>query len=105
MLYDVFLFSSYQVVWYSSMMMGNESHASVRGVGMVDLKLTLGKIMHHVPSINTNLVSGPLLCMVDFKVVFESNKFVMSKCGQFISKGNECGGLFHFLFLISARRM
>jgi hypothetical protein len=66
-------------------MMGNGSHASVNGVGMVDLKLTLGKIvqlrnMQHVPSINKNLVSGSLLCRDGFKIVLESNKFVVSKC-------------------------
>jgi hypothetical protein len=38
--FDASLFSSYQVVRDSSVMMGNESHASVHGVGMVDLKLT-----------------------------------------------------------------
>jgi hypothetical protein len=27
--------------------------------------------------------------------VLESNKFVVSKCGQFISKGYVCGGLFY----------
>jgi hypothetical protein len=43
--YDVLLFSSYQVTHDSFVMMGNESHASVRGVGMIDLKLTLKKIM------------------------------------------------------------
>jgi hypothetical protein len=31
-----------------------------------------------------------------FCVGIESNKFVMSKCGQFIGKGYECGGLFRF---------
>jgi hypothetical protein len=67
-------------------LMGNESHASIRGVGTVDLKLTSRRIMqrknvHHVPSINKNLVSGTLLCRDGFKVVLESNKFVMSKCG------------------------
>jgi hypothetical protein len=83
---DASLFSSYQVTRDSSMLMGNGSHAFVCGVGMVDLKLTSGKIMQlknvqHVPSINTNLVSGSLLCRDGFKVVLESNKFVMSKCG------------------------
>jgi hypothetical protein len=53
---------------------------------MVDLKLTLRKIvqlknMQHVPSINKNLVTGSLLYRDGFKVVLESNKFVMSKCG------------------------
>jgi hypothetical protein len=99
---DASLFSSYQVVWDSSVLMGNRSHASVRGVGTVDLKLTSGKIVQlknvqHVPSINKNLVSGSLLCRDDFKVVLESNKFIVSKCGQFIGKGYVCGGLFHFL--------
>jgi hypothetical protein len=98
---DASLFSSYQVAWDSSVMMGNGSHASVYGVDMVNLKLTLGKIMllkniHHVPSINKNLVSGSLLCRDGFKVVLESNKFVMSKCGQFIGKGYMCGGSFRF---------
>jgi hypothetical protein len=80
------LFSSYQVARDSSMMMGNGSHSSVHGVGMVDPKITSGKIMQlknvqHVPSINKNLVSGSLLCRDGFKVVLESNKFVISKCG------------------------
>jgi hypothetical protein len=47
------------------------------------------------PSINKNLVIGSQLCRDGFKVVFESNKFVVSKCGQFIGKGYVCGGLFH----------
>jgi hypothetical protein len=42
---DASLFSSYQAIWDSSVMMGNGSHASVRGVGMVDLKLTSEKIV------------------------------------------------------------
>jgi hypothetical protein len=84
------------------MLMGNGSHASVRGVGMVDLKLTSGKIVQlknvqHVPSINNNLASDSLLCRDGFKVVLESNKFIMSKCGQFIRKCYVCGGLFRFL--------
>jgi hypothetical protein len=83
---DALLFSSYQVVRDSSVMMGNESQASVRGVGKVDLKLTSGKIvqlknLQHVPSINKNLVSDSLLCRYGFEVVLESKKFVVSKCG------------------------
>jgi hypothetical protein len=54
------------------------------------------KNVQHVPSINKNLVSGSLLCRDGFKVLLESNKFVVSKCGQFICKGYVCGGLFHF---------
>jgi hypothetical protein len=83
-------------------MMGSGSHAFVHGVSTIDVKLTSGKIMQPknvqcVHSINKKLVSGSLLCRDDFKVVLESNKFVVSKCGQFICKGYVCGGLFRFL--------
>jgi hypothetical protein len=37
------------------------------------------------------------LCRDGFKVVLESNKFIISMCGQFIGKGYVCGCLFHFL--------
>ena len=82
-------------------MMGNGSHATVLGVGTVDLKFTSGKIMrlknvHHAPSIKKNLVSGSLLCRDGFKLVFESNKVVISRYGQFIGKGYDSGCLFHF---------
>jgi hypothetical protein len=42
--------------------------------------------MHHVHTINKNLMSGLVLCKDGFKVVLESNKSVMSKQGQFIGK-------------------
>ena len=50
--------------------------------------------VHHVPSINKNLVSGSRLCQDDFKLVFEYNTVVISKYGQFVGKGYESGGLF-----------
>jgi hypothetical protein len=98
------MFTSYQAAWDSSVLMSNGSHASIRGVGTVDLKFTLGKIMQlrnmqHVPSMNKNLVSGSLLCRDGFKLFLESNKVVVSKHGQFIGKGYECGGLFRFSLL------
>jgi hypothetical protein len=42
---DASLFSSYQLLQGSSVLMGNRSHASVCGVGNVDLKFTSGKIV------------------------------------------------------------
>jgi hypothetical protein len=98
---DISVFTSYQAARDSSVLMGNGSHAFVHGVGTVDLKFTLRKIVQlrnvqHVSSMNKNLVSGSLLCRDGFKVVLESNKVVISKHGQFIGKGYECGGLFRF---------
>jgi hypothetical protein len=54
------------------------------------------KNVQHVPSIKKNLVSSSLLCKDGFIVVLESNKFIVSKCGQFIGKGYVSGGLFRF---------
>ena len=98
---DISMFSSYQTVQDFSVLMENGSHASIHGVGTVDLKFTSGKIVQlrnvqHVPTINKNLVSGSVLCKDGFKVVLESNKFVVSKHGQFVGKGYDCGGLFRF---------
>ncbi|EEE65590.1 hypothetical protein OsJ_21112 [Oryza sativa Japonica Group] len=81
--------------------MGNGSHAYIHGVGTVDLKFTSGKIVQlknvqHVPSIDRNLVSGSRLTRDGFKLVFESNKVVVSKHRYFIGKGYESGGLFRF---------
>ena len=82
-------------------MMGNGLHAIVRGVGTVDLKFTSRKIVQlknvlHVPYIKRNLVSGSRLLKDGFKLVFESNKVVLSKYGTFVGKGYECGGMFRF---------
>jgi hypothetical protein len=82
------------------LLMGNRSHACVLGVGMVNLKLTLEntvrvKNMQHVSTTKKNLVSsGSLLCRDGFKLVFESNKYVLSMYGNFIGKGYENGCLF-----------
>ena len=54
------------------------------------------KNVQHVPTIRKNFVSVSLLLRDGFKVALESNKAVMSKHGQFLGKGYECGGLFCF---------
>jgi hypothetical protein len=52
------------------------------------------KNMQHVPSIKKNLISGSLLCRDGYKLVFESNKCMLSKYGTFVGKGYDSGGLF-----------
>jgi len=96
---DISLFSSYQVGRTSSLLMGNGARAAIHGVGMVDLKLTSGKTVQlknvqHIPLIRKNLISGSLLCRDGYKLVFESNKCILSKYGTFIGKGYESGVLF-----------
>jgi hypothetical protein len=96
---DISLFSSYQCKGAGTLLMGNGSHACVLSVGTVILKFTSGKTVllknvQHVPSINKNLVSGSLLCRDGYKLVFESNKCILSKYGTFVGKGYDSGGLF-----------
>jgi hypothetical protein len=100
---DASLFSSYQTSGTSLLLMGNESHSRVLSVGMVNLKFISGKTVQlknvqHVRTIKKNLVNGSLLCRDGFKLVFESNKCILSKFGTFVGKGYESGGLFR-LFL------
>ncbi len=52
------------------------------------------KNVQHVPSIKKNLVSGSQLCRDGYKIVFESNKCILSKYGTFVGKGYDSGGLF-----------
>ena len=99
---DASLFSSYQDGRTSSLLMGNGSHARVFGVGTVNLKFTSGKTVQlknvqHVPTIKKNLVSGSLLCRDGFKLVFESNKCILSKFETFIRKDYDSGGLSAYL--------
>jgi hypothetical protein len=50
--------------------------------------------VQHVPSIRKNLISGSLLCRDGYKLVFESNKCILSKYGTFMGKGYESICLF-----------
>jgi hypothetical protein len=50
--------------------------------------------MQHIPTIKKNIVSGSLLCRDGFKLVFESNKYVLLKYVNFVGKGYDYGGLF-----------
>jgi hypothetical protein len=84
--------------------MGNGAHACVLGANTATLKFTSGKTIqlknvHHVPTIKKNLVGGSLLCRDGFKLVFESNKCIISKFGTFLGKGYYSGGLFRFSLL------
>ncbi|RVW83770.1 Retrovirus-related Pol polyprotein from transposon TNT 1-94 [Vitis vinifera] len=79
--------------------MGNVSSSMVEGKGDVVLNLTLGKkptLMDvlFVPEIRKNLVSASLLNKKGFKLVFESDKLVLTKGGTFVEKGYMSEGLF-----------
>lgn len=68
--------------------MGNSSVAGVPGKGKILLKLTYGKTLSlanamYVPSMRRNLVSGGLLSKTCLKLVFESDRVVLTRNGDF----------------------
>nr|GEU65218.1 Pol polyprotein [Tanacetum cinerariifolium] len=94
------MFVSYQKVNESEpMFTGNETASKIEGKGKVILKLTsandlvLSNVLH-VPNITKNLISGPILSNKGFKLVFESDKFVITKGGVHVGKGYLDEGLF-----------
>ena len=71
--------------------MGNSATSEIKGQGKVVLKMTFRKKLTlinllYVPEILNNLVSGSLLNNHRFRLVLESNKFVLSKSGMYIGK-------------------
>jgi hypothetical protein len=103
---DISLFSSYQCKGTRALLMGNGSHARVLGVGTVILKFTSGKTVllknvQHVPSIKKNLVSGSQLCRDGYKIIFESNKCILSKYGTFVGKGYDLSYQFWLCLAVS----
>ena len=89
---DKKMFSSYEAINDEQLFMGNSSTSKVEGKGKVILKMTSGKELTlndvlHVPEIRKNLVSGSLLSKKGFRLVFESDKFVLTKSGIYVGKG------------------
>lgn len=79
--------------------MGNSSTSKVEGIGKIVLKMTSGKEVTlnnvlYVPEIRKNLVSGSLLSKHGFKMVFVSDKFILSKNEVYLGKGYVSEGLF-----------
>ncbi|GJZ23366.1 pol polyprotein [Tanacetum coccineum] len=94
------MFVSYQKVNESKpMFMGNGTASKIEGKGKVVLKLTSGNDLVlsnvlHVRNITNNLISSPILSNKGFKIVFESDKFVITKGGVYVGKGYLDEGLF-----------
>ena len=94
------MFSSYEAINDGEQLfMGNSSTSKVEGKGKVILKMTSGKELTlndvlHVLEIRKNLVSGSLLSKKGFRLVFESDKFVLTKSGIYVGKGYVSNGLF-----------
>ncbi|GKB70331.1 hypothetical protein Tco_0931743 [Tanacetum coccineum] len=83
----------------SILYIGNHSTTQVQGIRKVDFVFTSGNNLtlnnvFHVPNVRKNLMSGSILSKFGFKLVFEFDKFILSKGGKFVGKGYLSGGMF-----------
>ncbi|GJX45722.1 retrovirus-related pol polyprotein from transposon TNT 1-94 [Tanacetum coccineum] len=79
--------------------MGNSATTDIKGEGDIILKMTSDKGLKltnvlYVPEIHKNLMSGWLLNKFCFRLVFESDKFVLSKNQMYVGKGYAVNGMF-----------
>ncbi|KAB2610477.1 DNA polymerase zeta catalytic subunit-like [Pyrus ussuriensis x Pyrus communis] len=83
------LFTEYHPTTHGEKLyMGNSASSVVEGKGKSHLAECA-----HVPEMRRNLVSGPILIAKGFKLIMESNKFVLTKGGMFVGKGYMADGL------------
>ncbi|GJT80807.1 hypothetical protein Tco_1055149 [Tanacetum coccineum] len=86
------LFSSFKEVTNGEQLfIGNSATSEIKGEGGVVLKMTSRKELKlknvlFVLEVRKNLVSGWLLNKFGFRLVFESDKFLLTKSGMFVGK-------------------
>ena len=78
--------------------MGNSTTFEIKGQDKVILKMTSKKGLTltnvlYIPEIRKNLVRDSLLSNHGFRLVFESNKFILSKSGMYVGKGYMSDGI------------
>ncbi|GKA88588.1 zinc finger, CCHC-type containing protein [Tanacetum coccineum] len=83
----------------SVLYMGNDHFAFVHGKGSVVLEFSSGKTITlfnvlYVPKLRKNFISGPVLNKCGYKQVYESDKYILSKCGVFVGFGYYNNGMF-----------
>ena len=71
--------------------MVNNSSINVQGKGQIELVFTSGNILilrdvYHAPEISRNLVSGQTLNRLGYKLVFESDRCIISKNSIYVSR-------------------
>jgi len=88
------MFSTYKEVDGKYLYLENSLTFNILGVGKDILKITFKKLITfnnvlHVANIGKNSVFDSLLSKISFKMVFEINKFILSKNDMFIKEKKE----------------
>ncbi|GKC45114.1 zinc finger, CCHC-type containing protein [Tanacetum coccineum] len=93
-------FKTYEQVKDRSVLyMGDDHFTPVHGKGSVVLEFSSGKSITlfnvlYVLKLCKNLISGPVLNKCGYKQVYESDKYILSKCGVFVGFGYYNNGMF-----------
>ncbi|GJX11992.1 zinc finger, CCHC-type containing protein [Tanacetum coccineum] len=93
-------FKTYEPVEDGSVIyMGDDHFAPVHGKGSVVLEFSSGKSITlfnvlYVSKLLKNLISDPVLNKCRYKQVYESDKYILSKCGVFVGFGYYNNGMF-----------
>ena len=77
------------------MSLTDDSTREIKETGRIDLRITSRKILTlqgvlHVPTLRRNLISESSLLRAGYRIVKESNKFVLFRLNIFIEKGFVC---------------
>ncbi|GJU19259.1 zinc finger, CCHC-type containing protein, partial [Tanacetum coccineum] len=83
----------------SVLYMGDDHFAIIHGKESVVLEFSSGKSITlfnvlYVPKLRKNLISGLVLNKCGYKQVYESDKYILSKCGVFVGFGYYNNGMF-----------
>ena len=104
--FDKKMFSTFEPIEIGEkVFMGNSTTSKIKGQGKVVLKmtskkeLTLTKVLY-VPKIYKNLVFDSLINSHRFRLVFELDKFVLSKSGMYVGKGYLSDGMWRLNIII-----
>lgn len=92
-------FLNYQAGDFGSVKMGNQSSASIVGIGDIRVKTNVGcmltlKGVRHIPDLRLNLLSAHILDQEGFRHTFESGKWKLSKGSMTIARGELCCSLY-----------
>ena len=89
----------HKVVDGEHLFMGNNAPIMVQGKAQIDLLFTSGNLLvlrdvYYAPEISRNLVSGPVLYRLSYKLVFEADRCIISKNNLFVGHTYLCNSLF-----------
>ena len=90
--------------------MRDDSSIKVQGKGQINLLFTSENILilrdiYFAPDISRNLVSGPILNRLGYKLVFEIDRCIISKCNFLIGRGYLCCNLFKLSLICNSKNM